>query len=209
MATVKRRSYHSTIRRGDAPGLVCDAAQELFTTNGYLATTIEDIATAAGVARPTVFSAVGSKPAILKAVIDRAMAGDEAPVAVAERPWYHEAVGEPDPERAITLHVRNICRIVGRVVALLRALETAATVDTDAAALWAGTRRQRRDGTAAIAADIASKAALRCQEKELADLLFTLPPDAYYRLVTEEGWSPERFETWLADLLHRVCIADP
>ena len=43
--------------------------------------------------------------------------------------------------------------------------------------------------------------------QELADLLFTLPPDAYYRLVTEEGWAAQRFETWLADLLHRVCIA--
>jgi AcrR family transcriptional regulator len=207
MATVKRRSYHSTIRRGDAPRLVCDAARELFTTNGYLATTIEDIATAAGVARPTVFSAVGSKPAILKAVIDRAMAGDEAPVAVADRPWYHEAINEPDPARAITLHARNICMIVGRVALLLRALETAATVDPDAAALWAATRQKRRDGTAAIATDIASKATLRCEAEELADLLFTLPPDAYFRLVTEEGWSAQRFETWLADLLHRVCIA--
>ncbi len=208
MATVNRRSYHSTIRRGDAPGLVCDAARELFTTNGYLATTIEDIATAAGVARPTVFSSVGSKPAILKAVIDRAMAGDEAPVAVADRPWFHEAIDEPDPGRAIALHARNICMIVSRVAALLRALETAATVDADAAALWARTKRQRRDGTAAIAADIASKTVLRCEEKELAALLFTLPPDAYYRLVTEEGWSGERFETWLVDLLRRGCIAE-
>lgn len=207
MATVKRRGYHSTIRRGDAPELVCEAARELFTTNGYLATTIEDIATTAGVARPTVFSAVGSKPAILKAVIDRAMAGDEAPVPVAGRPWYHEAVNEPDVERAISLHARNICTILGRVAALLRALETAATVDSDAAALWAETRRQRREGTAAIAADIASKTPLRCEEKELADLLFTLPPDAYYRLVTEEGWSAERFETWLADLLRRTYVA--
>jgi AcrR family transcriptional regulator len=207
MATVKRRTYHSSIRRGDAPGLVCDAAHELFRTNGYLATTIEDIARTAGVARPTVFAAVGSKPAILKAVIDRAMAGDEARVAVADRPWYHEAINEPDPERAISLHVRNICMIVDRVAALLRALETAATIDTDAAALWAGTKRQRREGTASIAADIASKTALRCEEKELADLLFSLPPDAHYRLVTEEGWSAERFETWLADLVHHVCIA--
>lgn len=206
MATVKRRRYHSTIRRGDAPVLVCDAARELFTTNGYLATTIDDIARAAGVARPTVFSAVGSKPAILKAVIDRAMAGDQAPVAVAERPWYQEAINERDPRRAITLHARNICMIVGRVAALLRALETAATVDTDAAALWAQTKRQRRAGTAAIAADIASKTAMPCAEEELADLLFTLPPDTYYRLVIEEGWSTERFEAWLTDLLHRICI---
>ncbi|WP_323099142.1 helix-turn-helix domain-containing protein [Intrasporangium sp. YIM S08009] len=207
MTTVKRRSYHSKIRRGDAPGLVCAAARELFSTRGYLATTIDDIAAAAGVARPTVFNAVGSKPAVLKAVIDRAMAGDDAPVTVADRSWYLEAINEPDPERAITLHARNIAMIVGRVAALLRALETAAAVDTDAATLWAQTKRQRREGTAAIAADIASKTALRREEKELADLLFTLPPDAYYRLVTEEGWSAQRFETWLADLLHRTFVA--
>jgi AcrR family transcriptional regulator len=207
MATVKRRTYHSAIRRGDAPRLICDAAHELFAANGYLATTIEDIARTAGVARPTVFTAVGSKPAILKAVIDRAMAGDEARIAVADRPWYREAINETDPERAICLHARNVCMIVGRVAALLRALETAATIDTDAAALWVRTKRQRREGTAAIAADIASKTVLRCEEKELADLLFTLPPDAHYRLVTEEGWSSERFETWLADFLHHVCIA--
>jgi hypothetical protein len=77
----------------------------------------------------------------------------------------------------------------------------------EAANLWAATKCQRREGTAAIAQDIASKASLRCDENELADLLFTLPPDAYYRLVTEEVWSPERFKTWLADLLHRICIA--
>src|SRR3954454_21587655 len=206
MTTVKRRSYHSKIRRGDAPELVCDAARELFTTKGYLATTIEDIAMAAGVARPTVFSAVGAKPAILKAVIDRAMAGDQAPVAVADRPWYQEAIDEPDPERAIALHTRNICMIVGRVAGLLRALEAAAAIDTDAATLLDQTKRQRRDGTAAIAMDIASKTPLRCDEKELADLLLTIPPDAYHRLVTEEGWSAERFESWLADLLHRTCI---
>jgi AcrR family transcriptional regulator len=206
MATVKRRSYHSAIRRGDAPRLICDAAHALFTTNGYLATTIEDIAKTAGVARPTVFSAVGPKPAILKAVIDRAMAGDQAPVAVADRPWYQEAINEPNPGRAITLHARNISMIVGRVGALLRALETAAAVDADAAALWAATKRQRREGTAAIATDIASKTSLRCDENELADVLFTLPPDAYFRLVTQSGWSAERFESWLADLLQRVCI---
>jgi hypothetical protein len=61
--------------------------------------------------------------------------------------------------------VRNICSILQRVVPLLRALETAAAVDGDAAALWADLRQQRRTGTASIAADLAGKAALRCSEK--------------------------------------------
>jgi TetR/AcrR family transcriptional regulator, regulator of autoinduction and epiphytic fitness len=191
VATVKRRGYRSTIRRGDAPHLICAAAERLFSTKGYLATSIADIAAEAGVARPTVFTAVGPKPLILKAVVDRAMAGDD----------------EPDPERSMDLHTRNICWMLRRVVPLLRAMEAAAALDEDAAALWAEFRQQRRTGTAGIAADLAAKAALRCPERVLADMLFAVPPDAYYRLVHEEGWSPEAFQHWLADLLKRTCLA--
>ena len=206
MATVKRRAYRSAIRRGDAPQLVCAAAHRLFSAKGYLATSIEEIAAEAGVARPTVFSAVGPKPAILKAVVDQAMAGDDAPVPVAGRPWFTEALDEPDPVRSVQLHARNLCWILGRVVPLLRALEAAAAVDEDAAALWADLRRQRRVGTATVAANLAAKTTLRCGEQVLADMLFTLPPDAYYRLVCEEGWPAEKFQGWLADLLQRVCL---
>ncbi|MDT4905175.1 MAG: hypothetical protein QOH52_3191 [Pseudonocardiales bacterium] len=206
MAAVKRRTYRSTIRRGDAPRLVCAAAHDLFSTKGYLATSIDDIAAGAGVARPTVFTAVGPKPAILKAVVDQAMAGGDEPIPVADRPWFTEALAEPDPVRAVRLHARNLCRIVQRVAPLLRALETAAAVDADAAALYADVRRQRRAGTATIAADLAAKADLRCDEQVLADALFTLPPDAYFRLVHEEDWEVEKFETWLADVLERICL---
>jgi AcrR family transcriptional regulator len=206
VTTVKRRGYRSTIRRGDAPRLICAAAQRLFSTKGYLATSIADIAAEAGVARPTVFAAVGPKPLILKAVVDQAMAGDDAPVPVAARPWFNEAFDEPDPVRSLELHVRNICWMLQRVVPLLRAMESAAAVDEEAATLWADFRRQRRAGTAGIAADLAAKTRLRCPEPVLADMLFALPPDAYYRLVHEEGWPVEAFQRWLAELLKRVCF---
>jgi AcrR family transcriptional regulator len=206
VATVKRRAYRSAIRRGDAPGLICAAAHSLFSAKGYLATSIDDIAAEAGVARPTVFTAVGPKPAILKAVVDQAMAGDDAPVPVADRPWFKEAIDEPDAARSLHLHARNLCWIMQRVVPLLRALETAAAVDEDAAAQWAELRRQRRVGTAGVAANLAAKTRLRCPEQVLADMLLVLPPDAYFRLVHEEGWPIEAFQSWLADLLQRVCL---
>lgn len=206
MATVKRRAYRSTIRRGEAPRLICAAAYRLYSAKGYLATSIDDIAAEAGVARATVFTAVGPKPAILKAVVDQATAGDDAPVPVASRPWFTEALDEPDPVRSVQLHARNLTWIMQRVVPLLRALEAAATVDADAAALCADVRRQRRTGTASIAANLAAKSTLRCGEQMLADMLFTLPPDAYYRLVHEEGWPAEKFQGWLATLLQRFCL---
>jgi len=208
VSTVKRRTYRSTIRRGEAAGLICAAAHHLFSTKGYIATSIEDIAVEAGVARPTVFTAVGSKPIILKAVVDQAMAGDDAPVPLAARLWFTEAVAEPDPVRSLHLHLRNVCSILQRVVFVLRALETAAAIDDDAAALWSDVRRQRRTGTASIAADLAAKTTLRCSEQMLADMLFAVPPDAYYRLVHEEGWPVETFHAWFVDVLQRVCLPD-
>ena len=206
MATVKRRTYRTAIRRGDAPRLICAAAHRLFAAKGYLATSIDEIAAEAGVARPTVFAAVGPKPAILKAVIDQAMTGDDAPVPVAGRPWFTEALDEPEPVRSVHLHARNLCWIMQRAVPLLRAVEMAAAVDEDAAALWADLRRQRRAGTASVAANLAAKTTLRCGEQVLADMLLAVPPDAYYRLVLEEGWPAEKFQGWLADLLQRVCL---
>ena len=207
MAAVKRRAYRSSIRRGDAPALVREAAYRLFSTKGYLATSIEDIAAEAGVARPTVFTAVGPKPVILRAVVDHALAGDDTPVPVAERPWWREAIDEPDPVRSIQLYARNMCGISGRAGLVLRALETAASIDPDAAELWARFQRQRRAGLNEFAVALAQKTkALRHDENTITDTMWMLAPDAYLRLVHDAGWPVEQFQAWLADLLQRMFL---
>jgi AcrR family transcriptional regulator len=186
---------------------VCQAAYRLFSTKGYLATSIDDIATEAGVARPTVFTAVGPKPVILRTVVDQALAGDDAPVPIAERPWWREAIEEPDPVRAIQLYARNACRIVGRAGLVLRALETAASIDAEAAEVWERFQHQRRVGLNEFAVTLAHKtSALRCDEETITDTMWTLAPDAYLRLVHDAGWPVERFQAWLADLLQRMFL---
>jgi hypothetical protein len=70
-----------------------------------------------------------------------------------------------------------------------------------------GGRRGRRIGVGSSAADIAAKAQLRCDHDTLLDVLIGLPHDSYLRLVHEQGWSIEKFETWLADVIERVCLA--
>jgi len=206
VASVNRRTYRSGIRRGDAPRLVCAAAHRLFSAKGYLATSIDEIAAEAGVARATVFTAVGPKPVILKAVVDQAMAGDDAPVPIADRPWFKEALDEPDPARSVQLHARNMCWITQRVAPLLKAVETAAAADPDAAKLWEVIQRQRRTGMAGFAAALSAKTTLRCDERTVADTLWALTPDAYLRLVHEAGWPIEKFQAWLADLLQRLFL---
>ncbi len=207
VGSVKRRAYRSSICRGDAPALVCDAACRLFSTKGYLATSIEDIAAEAGVARPTVFTAVGPKPVILRTVVEEALAGDDAPVPIADRPWWREAIEEPDPLRSIELYARNMCRISGRAGLVLRALESAASIDADAADVWARFQHQRRVGLNEFAVALAQKTnVLRYDEDTITDTMWTLAPDAYLRLVHDAGWPVERFEAWLTDLLQRMLL---
>jgi TetR/AcrR family transcriptional regulator, regulator of autoinduction and epiphytic fitness len=207
VGSVKRRAYRSSIRRGDAPALVCQAAYRLFSTKGYLATSIEDIAAEAGVARPTVFTAVGPKPLILRTVVDQALAGDDAPVPIAERSWWRDAIEEPDPVRSIELYARNMCRISGRAGLVLRALEMAASIDTEAADVWARFQHQRRVGLHEFAAALAQKTtALRYDEDTITDTMWMLAPDAYLRLVHDAGWPVRRFQAWLTDTLQRMFL---
>jgi AcrR family transcriptional regulator len=207
MADVKRRPYRTSIRRGDAPGLICDAAHHLFSSKGYLATSIDDIAAEAGVARPTVFTAVGPKATILRLVVDQALAGDDAPVPIAQRAWWREAIDEPDAVRSIHLAARNMVLINQRSAPLLRALETAASVDTGAAEVWHRFQRQRHDGLNEFASALTRKSSqLRYDDDTITDTLWMLTPDAYLRLVKDAGWPIERFQDWLTDVLVRLFL---
>lgn len=207
MASVNtRRSYRSTIRRGDAPQAILTAATTLFRTKGYLATSIDDIASEAGVARPTVFAAVGPKPTMLKLVVDHATTGDDAPIPVAERAWAREALDSEDPVTSLRLHARNCRRICERVADLLWAVESAAAVDPDAAALWADLQEQRRSSMRTFAQSLARKTELREDVRTITETLWAMIPALYLRLVRDAGWPPDRFETWLGDTFIQLWL---
>ncbi|MBM0204160.1 TetR family transcriptional regulator [Micromonospora sp. STR1s_5] len=71
--------------------LILDAAQDLFITQGYAATTVNDIAARARVAVATVYTSVGGKPTLLRALIEAGVNDPEtaqnvAAIAVAPTP---------------------------------------------------------------------------------------------------------------------------
>ena len=59
------------------------------------------IADAAGVSRKTVFTAVGGKLELLKTALDWAVAGDDRPVALADRRAMQQVLEERDPTALI------------------------------------------------------------------------------------------------------------
>ena len=85
----KTRTYSSTLRADQARQTrrrIVDAAAELFAEYGYAGTTIDAVATAAGVSRKTVFDSVGGKAQLMKLAYDFAIVGDDEPVPLADRP---------------------------------------------------------------------------------------------------------------------------
>ena len=99
-----RRAYSSALRDQQA-GLtrrrVLDAALELFLAEGYPGTTIEAVARRAEVSTQTVYNAVGGKAALLRAVYDVTLAGDDQPVPIAERPAFQAMLAETDGRRCL------------------------------------------------------------------------------------------------------------
>ncbi|HEU4946503.1 MAG TPA: helix-turn-helix domain-containing protein [Kribbella sp.] len=206
-----RRTYTTSIRRGDAKQAILAAAGRLFAERGYLATSIEDIAREAGVARPTVFASAGTKHAILKEAVDVALAGDDEPVPVRDRPWFKEMIEEPEPRRMLELHARNI-RVMGeRAADIYCAVEAAAGADTEVAALWETMQQQRLAGSRMVTTSLAGKTAMRggYTAEAAADLLWSFgSPMVYRKLVRERGWSSQRFESWFADALCRMLLPE-
>src|SRR5215468_6442832 len=142
MSTVKRqaprRRYESPVREANARrtrAAIVAAASELFTARGYAATSLADIAAAAGVARRTVFAAFGSKPALLRQVLDQALAGDDEPVAVADRPWFRPVWDATTPAAALDAYAEVCVVIARRAAQLFEIVRRAADNAPDAAEL--------------------------------------------------------------------------
>ena len=188
---------------------IVTAARELFLAQGYAATTIDAIAQAARVSRRTVFTSVGGKAVLLKLALDWAVAGDDEPVAVADRPAVQAIVAEPDPRMALTLWVQMVVDIAARVAPISEVLYAAADTDPAAAQLLADAGQQRMTGATAFVRYLASRDGLAADltEQQAADLCWALMDGhLYHLLVTQRGWTTTDFTQWLAGTLAATLL---
>lgn len=204
-STPDRRFPRREARARRTRAALVQAAAELFVQRGYAGTTVEQIARRAGVARPTVFTAVpGGKPQLLTLARDWALAGDEAPVPVPERPWFRAAMEQQDPAELLRRQAGNYRRIHERAARLELELAAAARGDSDLAELHAQARAQRRAGAALVVRRLVELGAVSNQKaEEAADTIYAMcGPQVYVLLVHDRGWNPDRYEAWLVKRLH-------
>jgi AcrR family transcriptional regulator len=205
-----RRSTRRQMQAAQTRRDILDAAQALFERDGYAASSVDAIAQHANVARATVFATVGTKADILKALRDRALAGDDDPVPVTARPWFRDVVDAPDAWQAIRLHARNIRDMCERAARLEAVLAAAAAADPQLRGLHADSQRQRGAGARTVAEILGRKGPLRSglDLDGAADLLFALAsPELYLLLVATRNWTPSRYQHWLADTLAQQLLA--
>ncbi|HTU74656.1 MAG TPA: helix-turn-helix domain-containing protein [Trebonia sp.] len=187
-----------------ARAAVLDAARELFLARGYATTTMDAVSERSGVPAATVYRLFASKLGLLKALLDRALFGDNDPADITSFPHVPQLLADPDPCRQLTAFAGIARAMIGQATSIYQILVGAAASEPQAAGLLAEYTRTRDRGQGRLPQALAARGALRpgLPEREAADILHALAsPEVYHLLVTVRGWSPDRYERWLAGTL--------
>jgi AcrR family transcriptional regulator len=175
---------------------VADAARRLFADRGYVATTIAAIAEAADIPAPTIYSAFGTKAAILRWIADQAVSTVD-PVR-----GHEQARTNPDPAAGLRQAANIQRRQFEAMLDIITVHQEAARTDPEIAEATRRILANRERGFRAHLAAIVSHLAPGMTIDDAVAVYTTLVlPEVYRSLVTERGWSPERYEQWLGGAL--------
>ena len=205
--TEVKRSYDASGRRAQARArrlAVVQAARELFERDGYRPTTITAIAAHAGVSAESVYKGFGTKAALAKAVFDLALAGDDEPVPVAERPAMQAVRDEPDVRRKIAMFADGLAYRQARSARVQILIRDGRHVDDSLAPVWDKLRDEGLAGMTMLGRHLRQTGQLRAgiSLDEVRDVLWNyLAIDHYERLVLSQGWPHERYTRWLTDAI--------
>jgi AcrR family transcriptional regulator len=209
-AEVSPRRQRSPLRQAQAAATrqrIIQAAQTEFTASGYEGTRIEDVATRAGVAVPTVYKTFTNKRNLFTAAVAAAITGgSDGPVD--RQAWWQEQLDAPTAEQQLQLIARNARRLNERAAALLELVRATGARDGEIAILWQDINNDRLARARTSAERLAAKATLRTSVPDAAHTLWALTvPELYVLHVREAGRHPDGYQHWLADMLIAVLLA--
>ncbi|OWY61745.1 hypothetical protein B7486_62165 [cyanobacterium TDX16] len=178
--------------------------------DGYLATSMTDVAAEAGVSRQTVFSAYGSKAKLLKEVVDVRIVGDDAPLGVDDR--RHTAVisSTDDPVLAVRT-LANLTRSISEGVApLWPMVYEAAAVEPEIAELSRAMDEGRWHGVHHLPLRLAELGALtsRWTVDQATDAAWLINSPTTGIAALTRGWSFDDYERWLFEALVGLLLDD-
>jgi TetR/AcrR family transcriptional regulator of autoinduction and epiphytic fitness len=213
MSEPVKRAYVSTRRAEQARATresILEAAGRLFSTSGYTATTIQAVAREAGVAVQTVYATFGNKRELLLHTLEAAVTGDTGSRPIAEHAESRAIADEPDPRRRAEMDAAMVAQISPRIAPIVRAVREAAAVDPEMAQVSEQiTARRRQDMAAAVEALTGPDGPTMELEAAIGTLYVVYSPEVYTELVGDLGWSLDRYQSWVADMLLRTVMGPP
>jgi len=207
MSISSKRRYVSKVRQHAAEATkdrILDVAKALFTRHGIDRVTIAQIAEQAEVSASTVYAICRSKEGILRALMTGALFGERFRAAVAK------LEGESDPVRLISL-TAEVSRAVyegeSAELGLLRGATSFSPALRKIEQEFENMRlSMQEDRVRRLFAESKQKEGLDLEEARRILWMYT-SRDVYRMLVQESGWSPERYQEWLAHTLVNALVA--
>jgi AcrR family transcriptional regulator len=196
------KTYNSPLREEQARRTrerILGAARQAFRDKGYGATTLADIARAAGVAEPTVRATFKTKPNLVEHLLRLAVRGEDSDRQLQDRDAFRQVLAAPDSGTLLDRLANLASEVHGRSWDVMEIARSAASTNPAIAEMYEQRRRARLTNQRTVARRLAELGALPegTSVETAADLLWLYTaPELYRLLAIERKWSPERYRTW-------------
>lgn len=201
------RKYSSDLRAEAARATrlrILRAAEVELRDVGYHAMTIATLARRAEVSPQTIYNALGSKAAVVKALYDLLLAGDDEPVPMSDRPEFAAVAEQPDGPATVRAYLalgRQLYDRLGGLLGIL--LVDGPGADPELRSFVDTIERERRAGNESVTRHLVATFGLPpgCGSERAADVLRTVTSyDVADRLIRRCGWTLDEYETWAGDV---------
>lgn len=173
---------------------IAEAARRLFARDGYGSTSMDAIAKEAGVGNRTVYAVFGAKREILNLICERWLERAGA------RALAQEILREPDTVQRLRGAAKWLTVLYSTDFDVVRILDSAIDEDSETQALLRAKLRGRGRVMDTLIASVESELTVPLADGQAVYRAFAAG-GVYGELVVDSGWSPDRFQAWLADML--------
>lgn len=201
---VSRQKQVGDALRQDTRNRLLEAAAGEFPLHGYAATTVTRLAAAAGVSVQTLYLAWGSKRALLRGYMERAIAGDLASPEDAGQRFTGLSF-----EQRLTEIAALVTEIAERAADGWQLYRDASAVDPEIAADWQELQSLRHRNISRILGGIPASSLVKGLTPQRAvDTAWAIAsPESYELLVRRLGYTVDEFRSWMEQTLRAAILA--
>lgn len=189
---------------------VIAAAHERLVADGWAGTTIRAVAQTAAVSPETIYKAFGSKAGLLKAVYDGAMAGDDDPVPMRDRPLFMPLRQATSASQAAHAYASIVAHLADQVGPLLRVALSSRGAEPELQAFADKIDAERLAGVRMVVNQWHARGWIRTGlgPDRAADVVWTLISPAVHELLLTREWSSTSYREWLEQTLLATVLTD-